>query len=81
MRKLLFLILFILLSSTLSAAYKGEMTRHFDLQAGYESASSITVTPIPAQSQSYIAGMPFSIEDEIVTGESYHRIGKRLEFE
>lgn len=72
MRKLLFLILSILLSSTLtlSAAYKGEMTRHFDLQAGYETASSITVTPIPAQSQSYIAGMPFSIEDELVTGES-----------
>ena len=60
----------ILVFANVNAYYAPEMTRHFDLQAGYDSASSIHITPIPAQSQSYIAGMPFSIEDPIVTGES-----------
>ena len=60
----------ILVFANVNAYYAPEMTRHFDLQAGYDYASSIHITPIPAQSQSYIAGMPFSIEDPIVTGES-----------
>lgn len=36
------------------------------IQAGYGSIASITVTPIAAQSQSYLVGMPFNIEDALV---------------
>lgn len=70
MKKTPLILSLVLVLANINAAYVSEMTRHFDLQAGYESASAIHITPIPAQSQSYIAGMPFSIEDPIVTGES-----------
>lgn len=70
MRRTSLILSLVLVLANINAAYVSEMTRHFDLQAGYESASAIHITPIPAQSQSYIAGMPFSIEDPIVTGES-----------
>lgn len=70
MKKTSLILSLVLVLANINATYVSEMTRHFDLQAGYESASAIHITPIPAQSQSYIAGMPFSIEDPIVTGES-----------
>lgn len=76
MRRTSLILSLVLVLANINAAYVSEMTRHFDLQAGYESASAIHITPIPAQSQSYIAGMPFSIEDPIVTGES--NIGREI---
>lgn len=70
MRKTPLIILLILVLANVNAAYVHETTRHFDLQAGYGATSSINITPIPAQSQSYVVGMPFSIEDQLVTDKS-----------
>ena len=70
MRKTHLIILLILVLPNVNAAYVHETTRHFDLQAGYGATSSINITPIPAQSQSYVVGMPFSIEDQLVTDKS-----------
>lgn len=67
MRKIHLIILLIFVLANVNAAYVHETTRHFDLQAGYGATSSINITPIPAQSQSYVVGMPFSIEDPMVT--------------
>lgn len=69
-KRILVLILLSLVTFSFGEGYKSEMTRYFDLQAGYESAWSLSVEPIPAQSLSYIAGMPFSIEDPMVLGAS-----------
>ena len=64
MRKNTLVIFLLLLSfSSFGKEYSLEMTRRFSLQAGFDSAMDISITPIAAQSQSYIAGMPFSIED------------------
>ena len=41
-------------------------TRSFDIQGAYGEVCEIYVEPIPAQSQTYVAGMPFSIEDATV---------------
>ena len=38
----------------------------FTLQAGYDDVAAIYIEPIAAQSATYIAGMPFNIEDTIV---------------
>ena len=38
----------------------------FTLQAGYDDVAAIYIEPIAAQSATYIAGMPFNIEDQIV---------------
>lgn len=69
-KRVFILILLSFVTFFITAGYKSEMTRHFDLQAGYESAWSLNVEPIPAQSLSYVAGMPFSIEDPMVLGKS-----------
>ena len=68
-RKSVFILIFsfILASFCFAVApYKMEITRHFTLQAGYEAAAEISITPVVAQGQSYIAGMPFNIEDKQV---------------
>ena len=72
MRKTHLIILLIFVLANVNAAYVHETTRHFDLQAGYGATSSINITPIPAQSQSYVVGMPFSIEDPMVTDSMRH---------
>lgn len=69
-KRVLVMILLSFVIFSITAGYKSEMTRYFDLQAGYESAWSLNVEPIPAQSLSYVAGMPFSIEDPMVLGAS-----------
>lgn len=58
---------FIILISILSSAYSvTTKTDGFMIQAGYGSVCMIDVEEIPAQSASYIAGMPFNIEEDIV---------------
>ena len=57
-KRVLVMILLSFVIFSITAGYKSEMTRYFDLQAGYESAWSLNVEPIPAQSLSYVAGMP-----------------------
>ena len=63
---LLFILLSIIVSSISAKSYHMEITRQFTLQAGYDYASEIHVSPVVAQGQSYIAGMPFNIEDRQV---------------
>lgn len=60
-------LLFVVISAAFSKApYQMEMTRQFTLQAGYDHAAEISIAPVVAQGQSYIAGMPFNIEDKQV---------------
>ena len=65
-RYLLILVSLSMLSAVISAAYREELTKPFTIQAGYQSAMDISVTPIAAQTQSYLAGMPFDIESQQV---------------
>ena len=45
MKKTPLILSLVLVLANINAAYVSEMTRHFDLQAGYESASAIHITP------------------------------------
>lgn len=65
MKKIVVLIiLFILVESFLCAEYVSEdMTKDFTLQAGYGTVLQIEMEEIPAQTNLYVAGMPFNIED------------------
>ena len=49
----------------------------FTIQAGYGQVCDIIIEAIPAQSMSYIAGMPFDIEDAIVSYNSSELEGGR----
>ena len=60
------LTLSLLMMTGISAGYHRELTKPFTIQAGYEEAALINVTPIAAQSQTYLAGMPFDIESSQV---------------
>lgn len=75
---LLLAILASILAPSWAANYQAEMTRFFALQAGYEEASVLTITPIPAQSHSYVSGMPFSIEDEAVQYQNENSRGREI---
>lgn len=67
MRKtILHLILIFLALSGINAGYHHELTKPFTIQAGYDDIASISVTPIAAQAQTYLAGMPFDIESSQV---------------
>ena len=52
----------------------------FTLQAGYDDVAAIYIEPIAAQSATYIAGMPFNIEDSLVAPPSgiSGGIGRRI---
>ena len=64
MKKILLTIVIVLLIvSPLSARIR---TRSFDLQGAYGEVAEIAIEPVPAQSQAYIQGMPFNIEDSLV---------------
>lgn len=58
-------ILFIVSFLSMIPVFSGTemITKSFNLQAGFDSVSEIVVTPVPAQSHSYLVGMPFNIED------------------
>ncbi len=68
MKKAILILLFPLLLSTylFSAEWTKEISKPLKLQAGYGSVLSISVEPIPSQTQQYLIGMPFSIEDSAV---------------
>ena len=57
------LIFFLLFGSSLVA---GTTTKDFSIQGGYDNTISLVIEPIAAQTVSYIAGMPFNIQDNQV---------------
>lgn len=66
--KKLCLTLMVLLSGIfmLHSEYIHQMSKPLELQAAYGQVAYVSVTPIPAQGQSYIQGMPFNIEESYV---------------
>lgn len=50
----------------LHSGYVHQMSKPLELQAAYGKVAYVSVTPIPAQGQSYIQGMPFNIEESYV---------------
>ena len=62
---LIITIIFLVLAPAYSA-YEIQRTKEFTLMAGYETVLYLEIDEIPAQSNQYIAGMPFNIEDSIV---------------
>ncbi len=66
MKKRIIFILILMLSISSLAAETKIKTRSFRIQGGYSQVMDLAVTPVPAQTQSYIVGMPFNIEDTYV---------------
>lgn len=48
------------------AEYRPEMSKPILIQGGYGSVLSLVIEPIAAQSQAYLVGMPFNIEEIFV---------------
>ena len=65
MKRKCLVIIFLVLSELLFG-YTAHTIKSFTLQAGYDEAADITITPIAAQAQTYLAGMPFDIESQQV---------------
>ena len=66
MRKIIALIISVFCISVLPAQYVKQLSKPLELQAGYDTVAFITVDEIPAQSQAYLQGMPFNIEESYV---------------
>ena len=62
-RNILLLLVFIMFISSITAKVK---TRSFDMQGAFGEVVEVDIEPVPAQTQSYIQGMPFNIEDALV---------------
>lgn len=78
MRKVICLILISMISIMLfSATYTEVQTKHLAIQGGYGEAIFVDIIPIASQSQGYITGMPFSIEDALVQYD-YNRYGRQV---
>ena len=59
----LIVVMFLILISPLSARNE---TRAINLQGAYGDVAEVYIEAVPAQSQMYVSGMPFSIEDSTV---------------
>ncbi len=69
---LIITIIFLVLAPAYSA-YEIQRTKEFTLMAGYETVLYLEIDEIPAQSNQYIAGMPFNIEDfQVQAGTTEH---------
>lgn len=68
MKRFKLMILLMILSSPLFlfGAIESVKSESFKIQAGFGDVSEVYVTEIPAQSSSFLEGMPFNIEDDIV---------------
>lgn len=67
MKKIITLIIVLIFSiSVLSAQYVKQLSKPLELQAGYDTVAFIKVDEISAQSQAYLQGMPFNIEESYV---------------
>ena len=76
-RYIFFLIIIVCFSSLYSAAVENVKTKSIRIQAGVSNTLYVAVQPIAAQSQAYIMGMPFSIDDELVKYE-YKEKGRHI---
>lgn len=66
-RFVLSLMYIVLIISSLSArTITSFQSKEIQLQAGYGDVIELVVTPLPAQANSYMQGMPFSIEEQYV---------------
>lgn len=74
MKKILLIALIILgLSAPAYSDYVSARTKEFTLMAGYDEVLYLEIDEIPAQSNQYIAGMPFNIEDyQVQANETEH---------
>ena len=74
MKKILLIALIILgLSAPAYSDYVSARTKEFTLMAGYAEVLYLEIDEIPAQSNQYIAGMPFNIEDyQVQANETEH---------
>ena len=63
MRKIISILFILLISLSLFGAIKNELSKPVTLQAGFGNVSELYVTPISTQSQGFMIGMPFNIED------------------
>ena len=77
MRRIFIISLLFLSLSSVFAEYSATLTKHLTIQGGFREALYIQVVPIASQSQSYIMGMPFSIEDSLVQF-GYSRYGRQV---
>ena len=63
MKKIVTILLMLFISLMLFAETR---TASIQLQGAYQSALNMSIDPIAAQTESYLAGMPFNIEEEFV---------------
>lgn len=66
MKRMFCLVLLLVLLTLNLFAAKQTKTAVIELQGAYDSALNMSIEPIAAQSESYLAGMPFNIEEEFV---------------
>ena len=66
LKKLLAITIFFISSLSLFAVNWTTETKHLAIQGGLQEVMHVSVEPIASQSQSYIMGMPFSVEDTLV---------------
>ena len=66
MKKLFTLIFMTFIITCLFAEDNHITTRPIALQAGFDKVLSVNVTRIPSQSETYLQGMPFNIEESFV---------------
>ncbi len=66
MKKLGLVFVFILSIASLFGDAKSVRTESFTVQAGFGEVMEVYITEIPAQGSSFLEGMPFNIEDDIV---------------
>ena len=72
MKKLCFIFMILILGIfILYSEYAHQMSKPLELQAAYGQVAYVSVTPLPAQGQSYIQGMPFNIEESYVLSTVY----------
>ena len=69
-RKAMTAIIIALLPFALHASYVGQLSKPLHIQAAYEAVAFIDVEEIPAQSQAYLQGMPFNIEESYVQADT-----------
>lgn len=66
MKKILLLILLFFISTSLFSETKSLQIKGFDIQAGVDDALDVSVTPIASQTEFFLIGMPFNIEEDYV---------------
>lgn len=66
MKRRFFLLIILLLSCSAVFAATKTQTKGISIQAGYQDFADLRITPIASQSEAYLIGMPFNIEENYV---------------